>query len=139
MAINTENSCFNIELTVRDYECDIQGIVNNAIYQNYFEHARHEYLKSHGFDFHDITKSGIFLVIYRAEIDYCLPLRSGDKFRVTVSLTSHSKTRCTFEQSILVGDDKYTEGKFYITGLNSQRRPVKLETIGISTLFKEQP
>ena len=133
-----ENSLlFNIELGVRDYECDIQGIVNNAIYQNYFEHARHEYLKFHGFDFHEFTKSDIFLVIYRAEIDYCLPLKSGDTFKVTASLASHSKTRCTFEQSIFVGNKKYTDGKFFITAINSQKKPIRLESIGISNLFKK--
>ena len=30
---------FEIEMQVRDYECDIQGIVNNAVYQNYLEHT----------------------------------------------------------------------------------------------------
>jgi len=132
-----ENSLFSIELDVRDYECDMQGIVNNAIYQNYFEHARHEYLKSHGFDFHQITKSGVFLVIYRAEIDYCLPLKSGDKFNVTVSLATHSKTRCIFEQSIFIDNQKYTDGKFFITAINSQKRLIKLDSIGLDSLFNK--
>ncbi|NLI24182.1 MAG: acyl-CoA thioesterase, partial [Bacteroidales bacterium] len=30
---------FELEMEVRDYECDIQGIVNNAVYMNYLEHA----------------------------------------------------------------------------------------------------
>lgn len=31
---------FSIEMEARDYELDLQGIVNNSVYQNYIEHAR---------------------------------------------------------------------------------------------------
>ena len=37
---------FETEMEVRDYECDIQGIVNNANYLHYTEHTRHLYLQS---------------------------------------------------------------------------------------------
>ena len=39
---------FETEMEVRDYECDIQGIVNNANYLHYIEHTRHLYLTSLG-------------------------------------------------------------------------------------------
>ena len=42
---------FELTLDVRDYECDLQGVVNNAVYQNYLEHARHQYLQSLGLSF----------------------------------------------------------------------------------------
>ena len=41
----------SVEFTVRDYECDIQGVVNNTNYLHYLEHARHEFLISRGIDF----------------------------------------------------------------------------------------
>ena len=31
---------YETEMEVRDYECDIEGIVNNANYLHYFEHTR---------------------------------------------------------------------------------------------------
>ena len=35
---------YELKMKVRDYECDLQGIVNNANYQHYIEHTRHEFL-----------------------------------------------------------------------------------------------
>jgi len=39
-----ENYRFKLNFEVRDYECDLSGIVNNAVYLHYLEHARHELL-----------------------------------------------------------------------------------------------
>jgi acyl-CoA thioester hydrolase len=55
------NSPFRIEFQVRDYELDMQGIVNNGVYFNYLEHARHEYLLAKGVDFAALTRDGIHL------------------------------------------------------------------------------
>src|SRR5512143_3503993 len=79
-----EENCFSLEMAVRDYECDLQGVVNNAVYQNYLEHARHEYLKSIGIDFAALTAQRINLVVTRVEIDYKFSLTSGDRFVVEV-------------------------------------------------------
>lgn len=48
----------SLEMSVRDYECDIQGIVNNGVYFNYFEHARHWYLHQIGIDFAGLARQG---------------------------------------------------------------------------------
>ena len=79
-------SPFTTELQVRDYECDLQGIVNNAVYQHYLEHARHEYLNSRGLDFSELTALGVIIVVIRAELDYKQALRPGDRFSVSVSV-----------------------------------------------------
>ena len=85
---------------VRDYECDLQGIVNNAVYQQYLEHARHQFLKRHGFSFAELTKSGINLVVVRAELDYKAPLRSGEAFVVGLRVERLSPVRFVFAQEI---------------------------------------
>ena len=71
---------FEITLKVRDYECDLQGIVNNANYQHYIEHTRHEFLRSHGISFADLHERGIDAVVARLNMAFKSPLRSGDSF-----------------------------------------------------------
>ncbi len=64
---------------VRDYECDLQGVVNNANYQHYLEHARHEFLISRGVSFAQLHEEGIDLIVTKVEIEYKYPLRSRDR------------------------------------------------------------
>lgn len=118
-------SCFTLEMAVRDYECDLQGVVNNAVYQNYLEHARHEYLKSIGIDFAALTARGINLVVTRAEIDYKFSLTSGDRFLVAVRPEWLSPVRLGFRQDIYLLPDRKVVVKALITGtaLNAKGRP----------------
>lgn len=71
---------FEIELKVRDYECDIQGIVNNSVYQNYLEHTRHEFLESQNVSFADLHNKGVDAVVARLEMAFKTPLKPGDWF-----------------------------------------------------------
>lgn len=71
---------YSLDFKVRDYELDIEGIVNNANYQHYLEHARHEFLLSLGPGFGAMVEAGISPVVTRVDIQYKTPLRSGDEF-----------------------------------------------------------
>ncbi|MFA5959808.1 MAG: thioesterase family protein [Tatlockia sp.] len=126
---------YSLAFQVRDYECDMQGIVNNAVYQHYFEHTRHEFLKQHTCHFAELTQAGIHLVIYRAEIDYLLPLTSGDLFTVELLLERVSKTRCLFKQTIHCNGKTYTKGQFFVTAINAAKRPINLDVIEINALL----
>lgn len=116
---------FTLEMDVRDYECDIQGIVNNAVYQNYLEHARHAYLKQLGLDFAEYARQGINLVVVRAELDYKQPLMSGDRFRVGLNMERESRIKFAFHQDIIrLSDEKLmVRGKIIGTALNPNGRP----------------
>ena len=120
-----DQGCFTLEMAVRDYECDLQGVVNNAVYQNYLEHARHEYLKSIGIDFAALAAQGINLVVTRVEIDYKISLTSGDRFVVEVQPERISPVRIGFRQDIYRLPDRKAAIKALVTGtaLNAKGRP----------------
>lgn len=122
---------FRLEFQVRDYECDMQGVVNNAVYQNYLEHARHAYIKTLGLDFAELTRRGVNLVVIRAEIDYKHSLRSGDHFWIGLNLERISPLRFAFRQDLyLQADDKLSvKARITGTGVNAKGRPELPEEI----------
>lgn len=116
---------FEIEMAVRDYECDLQGIVNNSVYQNYLEHCRHQFLNRADLDFAQLHNDGIDAVVIRAELDYKFPLRPGDDFIVRLKLGRSGHLRLIFDQEIVRKSDEKIIVKARITGvLTKKGRPL---------------
>ena len=116
---------FKLEFAVRDYECDLAGMVNNASYLNYIEHTRHEFLKSKEIDFAGLARDGIYLVVIRIEIDYLYPLRSGDRFFVGTNSERVSRLRFAFQQDIyrLPDEKPVLKAKVIGTALDEKGKP----------------
>lgn len=133
---------FELELQVRDYECDIQGIVNNSVYQNYLEHCRHKFLHEAGLDFAQLHNDGIDAVVIRAELDYKIPLKPADDFLVRLKMGKHGRLRIVFLQQIIrKSDEKLIVDAKIFTVLTRNGRPVspdllieKFEKIGIQVI-----
>ena len=123
-------SVFTIELKVRDYELDAQGIVNNSVYQNYLEHARHEFLFSNGVDFAKLASNNVLLVVKTIELNFKSPLGSRDRFIVEVTAIKNGNLRVVFKQTI----KRIHDNKIILNGLVTgvclvNGRPVIPETI----------
>ncbi|MDR0697900.1 MAG: acyl-CoA thioesterase [Tannerella sp.] len=90
---------FKIEMKVRDYECDLQGVVNNSNYQRYMEHTRHEYMEVLGENFGRLHENGIDAFVSKVEIRFKHSLRSGDKFLSCLNIRREG-IKLVFEQDI---------------------------------------
>jgi acyl-CoA thioester hydrolase len=90
---------FKLEMKVRDYECDLQGVVNNSNYQRYMEHTRHEYLESLGENFGRLHEQGIDAFVSKVEIKFKHSLRSGDQFASCMNIRREG-IKLVFEQDI---------------------------------------
>lgn len=90
---------YELKMKVRDYECDLQGIVNNANYQHYLEHTRHEFLTSIGVSFAKLHEEGVDPVVARITMAYKTPLKSGDEFVSKLYLKKEG-IKYTFYQDI---------------------------------------
>jgi acyl-CoA thioester hydrolase len=121
---------FRLEFSVRDYECDLQGIVNNAIYLHYLEYARCEFLVSRGLSFADLHNKGTDLIVTRVEIDYKYPLRSGDMIVVTLNMKREGNVRLIYEQEIFRLPDEKLIASAKVTGIATKNgRPVKPDEV----------
>ena len=121
---------FSIELDVRDYELDVQGIVNNSVYQNYLEHARHEFLHHHGIDFVDFAQNNIMLVVKTIEMNFRNSLVSRDKFKIEVFAEKEGNLKVVFHQDIIRISDNKAILSAKVTGVAIKNgRPVAPDTI----------
>ncbi|MDR2915491.1 MAG: acyl-CoA thioesterase [Tannerella sp.] len=120
---------FKLEMKVRDYECDLQGVVNNSNYQHYMEHTRHEYMETLGENFGKMHDNGIDAFVSKVEIKFKHSLRSGDKFLSCMNVRREG-IKLVFEQdiyrmsdlvlattgkveSVIVENGKLTRGEYF--------------------------
>lgn len=86
-------------MMVRDYECDIEGIVNNANYLHYTEHTRHLFLKACGLSFAEMHRKGVDAVVARMNLQFKTPLTCDDEFISRLGLHKEG-IRYVFNQDI---------------------------------------
>lgn len=117
-----EKYMYAFEMKVRDYECDIQGVVNNANYQHYMEHSRHEFLESLGVSFGELHDKGIDLMVSKITIEYKRPLRGSDRFEVRINMLRKG-AKLIIRQDIynLADEVLSTKGEVEVICLNNGR------------------
>ncbi|MFH0515554.1 acyl-CoA thioesterase [Streptomyces sp. M41] len=80
---------FSVRVTVRGYETDVQGHVNQSVYVNYAEHARWSLLQAAGITQRGLIGKGVGPVALETTIRYRRELLAGDEIDVS----------CAFEWS----------------------------------------
>ena len=97
---------FETQMQVRDYECDIEGIVNNANYLHYCEHTRHLFLKQCGLSFAEMHEKGVDAVLARMTMQFKTPLRPDDEFISRLRLTKEGIKYVFHHDIFRAADDK---------------------------------
>jgi acyl-CoA thioester hydrolase len=114
------------KLTVRTYECDSNGHVNNANYLNYLEYARYELLRDVGFDYKAMTKAGYGIYVARIEIEYKKPALADDELLIESRPIKKGAVSGTIAQEIKRGDDLLAEAKVTWAFVDSTGKPAKI-------------
>ena len=92
------------KLVVRSYECDSYGHVNNAVYLNYLEYGRMEYLHAINFDYKGIIAAGYYLYVTHVDIYYKASAFLDDELFIEVYPTKMKAVSGTFHQTIRKAD-----------------------------------
>ncbi|MDT0387699.1 acyl-CoA thioesterase [Streptomyces dubilierae] len=95
---------FSVPVTVRGYETDVQGHLNQAVYLNYAEHARWSLLRAAGISQSALIGSGVGPVALETTIRYLRELLAGDEAEVTCAFLWSGGKTFRIEQSVVKTD-----------------------------------
>lgn len=127
---------FTLDFNVRDYELDLQGIVNNSVYQNYLEHTRHEFLKAAGSNFAMLHEQGIDAVVTRLELNFKRPLKSNDAFWIGLNWEPKGRTQIVFFQDIYCEDLIMLNAKVFVACVQGGRVIIPESILSILKSYK---
>jgi acyl-CoA thioester hydrolase len=113
-------------LTVRTYECDSYGHVNNANYLNYLEYARYEFLKTINFDYPAAIKAGYGVYIARVEIDYKKPAFTDERLVIKSWPIKKGAVSGVIAQEIRRETDLLASARVTWAFVDSKGTPVKI-------------
>ncbi|NLC92025.1 MAG: acyl-CoA thioesterase [Treponema sp.] len=115
------------ELIVRPYELDSYNHVNNAVYQNYLEYARMDYLHAIGFRYSDFINAGFFLYVTHVDIHYKASARLDDKLFIESESIKLKIVQGEFKQIIRKEDGTVcVEANVAWASVNKEGRPSKI-------------
>lgn len=108
-----------LEIDVRYYETDGQGVVHHANYFKYFELARVEMLKAMGHDYADLERDGVYLVVHSVGCKFLRPARFGDRVRIVTEVTKATMARIEHRYEVFVDQMRIAEGQSVIACVDS--------------------
>ena len=91
---------YHHRIKVRSYDLDSFGHVNNAVYFNYLEEARGEYLEQRGLSFNDFHEWRAYAFIISAEIHYKSPAKFGDILDIRGAITKMKRSSFCIDYEI---------------------------------------
>jgi len=106
---------YELDMKVRDYECDIQGVVNNSVYQNYLEHTRHEFMLKKGIE----AKQAKVLVLGITFKENCPDIRNSRAIDVVRELQDYQMQVDVYDPWASVEEVKDEYGLDLITDINA--------------------
>lgn len=115
-------------LQVRSYEVDSFGHVNNAVFLNYLEFARGEFLRQKGLNFHDFFKWNAYPYVVKIVIEYKAPALIDDVIEISGQISHSTQTSFTLQKEIINANTAKLLAKAEVTMVfvNDKQRPTAI-------------
>ncbi|MEV6382097.1 acyl-CoA thioesterase [Streptomyces sp. NPDC051773] len=95
---------FSVPVTVRGYEIDVQGHLNQSVYLQYGEHARWSLLRAAGIRQADLRAKEVGPVALETTVRYRRELLAGDEVEVTCAFVWGEGKTFRIEQTVRRAD-----------------------------------
>lgn len=119
----------DLRVTVRSYELDIMGHVNNAVYLQWLEQARLQVLESLGYPLEALIRRRWVTTVARIEIDYRREARFGDEIRISTEAERVGRTSLTLRHRLERGEetgDLVAEARVVLVWLGADGQPASV-------------
>jgi acyl-CoA thioester hydrolase len=116
-------------IRVRYQETDAMGVVYHGNYLTWFEIARTDWTRAHGFAYRDIEERGLLLPVVDVSIQYKHPARYDDEVVVRCRIKEFGSVRLTFEYEIARADEpdrRIVTGTSTHVWVDREWKPVRL-------------
>ena len=117
---------YQCNLEVRGYELDSFNHVNNAVYLNYYEHARWQILRETGI-IEYFKESGNFLVVIETNVKYIREIKLFDKLTIG-TVVKREDPYLFFQQEMVNAESDVTLSKATVKTLilDETRTPIDI-------------
>ena len=113
-------------VSVRSYECDSYGHVNNAVYLNYLEFARHEFLKDISLSVDELRSEGRAVLVAEISIRYKKPAFPDDSLLIFTTPVKKARMSGVLAQRITRGEETIADAQVKWVSVDSQGKPAPL-------------
>ncbi len=113
---------------VMSYELDSWGHVNNAIYLNYLEKARNDFMTQKGLNFKKFSEWEVFPVLSKSLIEYKYPAIADDELIIYGTISKYTPASFTLKYQIInKNNDKIIAiGETHHVFVNKNNRPTRI-------------
>jgi YbgC/YbaW family acyl-CoA thioester hydrolase len=106
---------------------DSFGHVNNAVFLNYLEKARGDFLLAKGLKFNDFFKWNAFPLVVKVNLEYKYPAYADDRLLIKGKVIAHTATSFTMHYEITNQDNRLVlVGETFHVFVDKNNRPTRI-------------